>query len=74
MGSFGGLFPKLGHSSKTAHCKWKLMKIWAPGVWDSMHIGTFDLEHVKVISGSFSALFPKLDRDSKTAHRRVKWL
>ena len=40
----------------------------------SMHVGTFDLEHVKVILESFSALFSKLGRNSKTAHGRAKWI
>ncbi len=40
----------------------------------SMHIGIFDLEHVKVILGSFGALFPKFDCYSKTAHCRAKWI
>ncbi len=52
LGSFSALcLPKWGNS-KTAHRRAKWTIIWASGVQNcSMHVGIFDLEHVKVIWG-----------------------
>ncbi len=37
-----------------------------------MHIGSFNLEHVKVILRSIGTLFAKFAHNSKTAHCRAK--
>ncbi len=50
-GSFGALFPKLGHNSKTAYCRAKRTKNLDLLGLGSMYFGIFDLVQVKVIWG-----------------------
>ncbi len=46
------------------------------GLWGAccIHMGTFDLEYVKVILELFCTLFTKLVRKSNTVHCRARWL
>ncbi len=74
--SFSALFSKLGRSSKRAHRRAKWTKLWASCLYVVcmwvllMHVGTFYLEHVKVILRSFGALFSKFGHNSKTPHHK----
>ena len=59
-----------------AHRRVKRTKIWASKIWSlelcSLHVGIFDLEHVKVIWGHSVHFFRKLGHNSKNAHCRGK--